>query len=53
MNLASGPFITAAQIRAMPEPRYKALIAFLRAALHELGQVLTRLRSSLGGAARA
>jgi hypothetical protein len=42
-------FITASQIRAMPEPRYKALTAFLRAALHELGQVLTRLR----GAARA
>ena len=43
-------FITAAQIRAMPEPRYKALIAFLRAAVDELGQVLARLRASLGGA---
>jgi hypothetical protein len=37
---------TAAQIRAMPEQRYRALIAFLRAALHELGQVLRRLVSA-------
>jgi hypothetical protein len=37
------PFITASQIRAMPEPEYKGLIAFLRAAVHELGQVLRRL----------
>ena len=37
-------FITAAQIRAMPEPRYKALTAFLRASLHELAAVLSRLR---------
>ncbi len=37
-------FITAAQIRAMPEPRYKALVAFITAAMHELAQVLARLR---------
>jgi hypothetical protein len=41
---SSPRFITAAQVRAMPEPRYRALVAFLRAALHELGQVLRRLR---------
>ena len=36
-------FITAAQIRAMPEPRYKALVAFIGAALGELAKVLRRL----------
>ena len=41
-------FITASQIREIPEPRYKALVAFLRAAVDELGKVLSRLR----GAAR-
>jgi hypothetical protein len=39
----SAPFIAAAQIRAMPESKYKSLIAFLQAAVHELGQVLGRL----------
>ena len=39
-------FLSAAQIRAMPEPKYQSLVAFLRAALHELGQVLSRLRRS-------
>lgn len=34
---------TAAQIRAMPEQKYRGLVAFLRAAVHELGQVLRRL----------
>jgi hypothetical protein len=38
---------TAAQIRAMPDQRYRALIAFLRAAVHELGQVLRRLVSAV------
>lgn len=40
-------FVTAAQIRAMPEPKYQSLVAFLRAALHELRQVLSRLRRGL------
>jgi len=38
-------FITAAQIRSMPEAKYKGLVAFLRAALHELGQVIGALVS--------
>jgi hypothetical protein len=38
-------FISAAEIRAMPEARYKGLAAFLHAALHELGQVIRRLVS--------
>jgi hypothetical protein len=41
--LPAARFISAAQIRAMPEPRYRGLVSFLRAALHELGQVLRRL----------
>ncbi len=41
------PFIAAAQIRAMPEPKYKGLVAFLRAAVHELSQVLRRLVQAL------
>lgn len=36
-------YLTAADIRAMPEHRYQAMLAFLRAAVHELGQVLRRL----------
>ena len=44
-------FITAAAIRAMPEPRYRGLVAFLQAALFELGQVLARLRRGVTGAA--
>lgn len=47
MTQASGPFITASQIRAMPEPRYKALTAFITAAMHELAQVLARLRGAV------
>lgn len=43
------PFLAAAQIRAMPEDRYQALLAFLRAAVHELGQVLHRLGRVLHG----
>lgn len=40
----TGPgFISAAAIRALPESKYRALSAFLRAAVHELGQVLHRL----------
>lgn len=36
-------YLAAADIRAMPEPRYQALLAFLRAATHELGQLVRRL----------
>jgi len=44
----AGPaFITAAAIRAMPESRYQGLVAFLEAALYELGQVLSRLRGAV------
>lgn len=38
---------TAAQIRAMPEQKYRGLLAFLRAAVHELGQVLRRFVSAM------
>lgn len=33
-------FVFAEEIRAMPEGRYRALVEFLRAAVHELGQAL-------------
>lgn len=36
-------FLSSAAIRAMPEDRYQSLLAFLRAATHELGQLLRRL----------
>lgn len=49
---AAPVFITAAAIRAMPESRYQGLVAFLQAALHELGQVLFRLRGAAGPAGR-
>lgn len=39
------PFLASSHIRAMPEARYRALTEFLRAAAHELGMVLERLRS--------
>jgi hypothetical protein len=48
---AAPVFITAAAIRAMPEARYQGLIAFLQAALHELSQVLARLRRGVTGEA--
>lgn len=42
-----GPaMFTAAQIRAMPEAKYQGLLAFIRAAVHELGQLLRRLVSA-------
>jgi len=44
---AAPVFITAAAIRAMPEPEYRSLAAFLRAAIHELGLVLRRLVSAV------
>jgi hypothetical protein len=37
-------FLAAAQVREMPEVRFQALVHFLEAAVHELGQVLGRLR---------
>lgn len=40
---APAGFLAAADIRAMPEAAYGSLIAFLKAAVHELGQVLRRL----------
>lgn len=40
-------FLAAASIRALPEDRYRALAHFLEAAVHELGQVLVRLRGLL------
>lgn len=38
-------FISSTDIAAMPEEKYHGLLAFLRAALHELGQMLRRLVS--------
>lgn len=40
---AAGEFLAAADIRALPEARYRSLMAFLRAAVHELGMALRRL----------
>lgn len=36
-------FLAASEIRAMPEEKYGSLLAFLRAATHELGHMLRRL----------
>lgn len=44
----SEDFISSETIRNMPEEQYSKLHHFLRSALHELGQVLTRLRHSNG-----
>jgi hypothetical protein len=41
---APAGFLSFAEIRSMPEAKYRSLLAFLDAALHELGQVLGRLR---------
>lgn len=41
---APAGFLSFAEIREMPEAKYRSLMAFLDAALHELGQVLGRLR---------
>lgn len=43
LSAPAAGFLAAADIRAMPEHRYRAMLAFLRAAVHELGQVLRRL----------
>lgn len=42
-------FLAAADIRALPETRYQGLLHFLEAAVHELGQVLSRLRRAVSG----
>lgn len=42
-------YLAAVDVRAMPEDRYRALLAFLRAASHELGQALHRLAGVSGG----
>jgi hypothetical protein len=38
------PHVLASDIAALPEAQYQSLISFLRAATHELGQLLRRLR---------
>jgi hypothetical protein len=43
-----GSLLAAADIRALPEDKYQALAAFLKAATHELGQAVARLRKVLG-----
>jgi hypothetical protein len=40
---APAGFVSAAHIRELPEARYQALVSFVSAATHELGQVLRRL----------
>ena len=44
----SGALLAAADIRALPEDRYQALLHFLKAAAHELSQLLAQLRKVLG-----
>jgi hypothetical protein len=41
-------FLSASQIRDMPQEEYEAEVAFLRAAVHELDQVLGRLAEGSG-----
>jgi hypothetical protein len=41
--------VSSAEIAALPEDRYAALVSFLRAALHELSQMLRRLLRLAGG----
>jgi len=36
-------YLSASEIRAMPEEKYSSMVAFLRASVHELGQLLRRL----------
>jgi hypothetical protein len=43
-NTSAPVFLAAAQVREMPEGKFQALTHFLEAAVHELGQVLDRLR---------
>lgn len=35
--------LAASEVRAMPEDKYRSLLSFLRAAVHELGQLVRRL----------
>lgn len=46
-SLAPPGFVTAADIRAIPEGPYQALLHFLEAAVHELGQVLGRIKKAV------
>lgn len=43
-GLSALPFLASSDIRAMPSAKYRLLIEYLRAAAHELGLVLRRLR---------
>jgi hypothetical protein len=45
---APGRFLSAADVRDMPGDAYQADLAFLKAAAHELGQVLRRLAEGSG-----
>jgi hypothetical protein len=45
---APAGFLSAAEVRDMPEDAYQADLAFLQAAVHELGQVLRRLAEGSG-----
>lgn len=45
-NPAPPPFLSSSDIRAMPAAKYRVLIEFIKAAAHELGQVLRRLQRS-------
>jgi hypothetical protein len=44
----SGSLLAASDVRELPEDKYQALLHFLKAATHELGQALSRLRKVLG-----
>lgn len=41
--ISAPSYLSASEIRAMPEENYGSLMAFLRASAHELGQLLRRL----------
>lgn len=45
-DMPSLPFVSSAEIRAMSSAKYRVLIEFMKAAAHELGQVLRRLQRS-------
>jgi hypothetical protein len=42
-------FLRASEVSAMPEEQYHGMLAFVRAAVHELGQLLRRLKGVSGG----
>jgi hypothetical protein len=43
LHRAHGGFLAASEVRDLPEDEYQTRLAFLKAAAHELGQVLKRL----------